>query len=170
MDNTALSTQTRPCTRSVFHNPIHFIAFGFGSGLLPKIPGTYGTLVAIPIYLIIANTPLWLYASVTLLLILFSIYACGITARDIGVHDYPGIVLDEIVGYLLTMLAVPANWLWILLGFVLFRVFDIWKPWPIRWIDQRVTGGLGIVLDDLLAAVYAWLILQALVFVWVYYE
>lgn len=170
MEMENIAAKTRPCTRSVFHNPIHFVAFGFGSGLLPRMPGTYGTIVAIPIYLLIANTPLWLYALITLLLITFAVYACGVTARDIGVHDYSGIVLDEIVGYLLTMLAVPVNWFFIVLGFVLFRVFDIWKPWQIRWVDHKVKGGLGIVGDDLLAAVYAWIILQALLFVWVYYE
>lgn len=158
------------CLRSVFQHPLHFIAFGFGSGLLPKMPGTWGTLAAIPLYLLIANYPLWLYSLLTLLLIIFSIYISGVTARDIGVHDHPGIVIDEIVGFLLTMLALPVNWLWISAGFILFRIFDIWKPWPIRWVDRQVKGGVGIVVDDLLAAVYAWLILQALLAAWVFYQ
>lgn len=165
-----LSTASRPCTRSVLRNPIHFLAFGFGSGLLPKMPGTYGTLAAIPIYLLIATLPLWMYAAITLLLIVFACYACGVTARDIGVHDYSGIVLDEIVGYLLAMMAVPVGWFWIIAGFSLFRLFDIWKPWPIRWVDRHVKGGVGIVVDDLIAAVFAWVILQGLVFLWVYYD
>lgn len=150
-------------TRSVFRNPIHFLAFGFGSGLLPKMPGTYGTVAAIPLYLLLAHLSLTWYVVATLLLIAFAIYASHVTARDLGVHDYPGIVIDEIVGYLLTMMAIPFGWFWIVSGFVLFRVFDIWKPWPIRWLDRRVSGGLGIVVDDLLAAVYAWVVLQIMV-------
>lgn len=150
-------------TRSVFRNPIHFLAFGFGSGLLPKMPGTYGTVAAIPLYLLLVHLSLTWYVVATLLLIAFAIYASHVTARDLGVHDYPGIVIDEIVGYLLTMVAIPFGWFWIVSGFVLFRVFDIWKPWPIRWLDRHVSGGLGIVVDDLLAAVYAWVVLQIMV-------
>jgi phosphatidylglycerophosphatase A len=164
------SPSNNVCLKSVFHHPLHFISFGFGSGLLPKMPGTWGTVVAIPIYLFIASYPLWLYALITLLLICFAVYACDVTARDIGVHDHPGIVLDEIVGYLLTMIAIPAEWEWIVLGFIIFRVFDIWKPWPIRWIDRHVKGGFGIVVDDLLAGVYAWIVLQALLFAWDIYQ
>lgn len=162
--------KTPPCTRSVFKNPLHFLAFGFGSGLLPKMPGTYGTLAAIPLYLLIVGLPLWAYACITILFTIFAVYACDITARDLGVHDYSGIVLDEIVGYLITMFAVPVGWAWIALGFILFRVFDIWKPWPIGWVDRHVTGGFGIVIDDVLAAVYAWIVLQGLVFGWMYYQ
>jgi phosphatidylglycerophosphatase A len=150
-------------TRSVFRNPIHFLAFGFGSGLLPKMPGTYGTVAAIPLYLLLAHLSLTWYVVATLLLIAFAIYASHVTARGLGVHDYPGIVIDEIVGYLLTMVAIPFGWFWIVSGFVLFRVFDIWKPWPIRWLDRHISGGLGIVVDDLLAAVYAWVVLQIMV-------
>lgn len=165
-------TSSTPSTdlRSVFQQPIHFIAFGFGSGLLPKIPGTWGTVVAIPIYLLIAHYPFWLYALLTFILIIFSIYACGATARDIGVHDHPGIVLDEIVGFLLTMLAVPVGWFWVVSGFILFRVFDIWKPCPIRWVDRHVKGGWGIVVDDLLAAVYAGVLLHIMALAWFFYE
>lgn len=146
--------------RSVWRNPIHFIAFGFGSGTLPKMPGTWGTVVAIPIYLLMTHLPLWGYLALTTVLILISFVICDITARDIGVHDHPGIVLDEIVGYLLTMILVPTGWFWVISGFILFRIFDIWKPFPIRWVDRKVKGGVGIVVDDLLAGVYAWLILQ----------
>ncbi len=156
--------------RSIFQHPIHFIAFGFGSGLLPKGPGTWGTIAAIPIYLLIAQLPVWLYVLVTLLCILFAIYSCEVTAKDLGVHDYPGIVIDEIVGFLLTMTAMPKTGLSIATGFVLFRLFDIWKPWPIRWIDKQVQGGFGIVLDDLLAAVFAWVVFQVLVYGWMLYE
>jgi phosphatidylglycerophosphatase A len=155
---------------SVWRNPIHFIAFGFGSGTMRWAPGTFGTLAAIPIYGLIMDLPPWLYALLTLLLIVAAVPICHYVAKDLGVHDYPGIVLDEIVGYLLTMLWVPIGWFWVILGFVLFRVFDIWKPWPIHWVDQRVKGGLGIVLDDLIAAVYAWIILQLMAALWIYYQ
>lgn len=150
--------------RSIWRNPIHFIAFGFGSGTLPKMPGTWGTLIAIPIYLLMMHLPLWAYALLTLIFILISFVICDIAAKDIGVHDHPGIVLDEIVGYLLTMIMVPIGWFWVIAGFVLFRIFDVWKPFPIRWVDRKVGGGVGIVVDDLLAAVYAWVVLQLLVF------
>jgi phosphatidylglycerophosphatase A len=159
-----------PSFRSLLQHPLHFIAFGFGSGLLPKMPGTWGTVVAIPLYLCIAHTPLWLYSLVTFALICVSFYICHVTAADIGVHDHPGIVLDEIVGFLLTMWAIPVGWAWIGAGFLLFRIFDIWKPWPIRWVDRRVGGGVGIVVDDLLAAVYAWLILQGVLFFLAFYS
>lgn len=156
--------------RSVWRNPIHFITFGFGTGLLPKMPGTWGTVAAIPIYLIIMDFPLWLYGIITLAVIIFSVIACDITERDLGVHDYPGIVLDEIAGYLLTMFSAPLGWFWIIAGFLLFRIFDIWKPWPIGWVDRKVSGGFGTVVDDLLAAVYAWIVLQGIVAVFAYYD
>ncbi|MDF3054414.1 MAG: phosphatidylglycerophosphatase [Gammaproteobacteria bacterium] len=146
--------------RSVWRNPIHFIAFGFGSGTLPKMPGTWGTIVAIPIYLLMSHLSLSAYIALTTLLILISFVICHITARDIGVHDHPGIVLDEIVGYLLTMILVPTGWFWVITGFIFFRIFDIWKPFPIRWVDSKIKGGVGIVVDDLLAGVYAWIVLQ----------
>jgi phosphatidylglycerophosphatase A len=92
------------------------------------------------------------------------IYLCGRTARDMGVHDHPGIVWDEFVGFWITMLFVPVQWYWILAGFALFRLFDIWKPWPIRVVDQKVEGGFGIMLDDVLAGIYALLVLQLLLY------
>jgi phosphatidylglycerophosphatase A len=156
--------------RSVWRNPIHFVTFGFGSGVLPKMPGTWGTVAAIPLYMLIMNFPLWLYGFVTLAVIVFSVIACDITEREIGIHDYPGIVLDEIAGYLLTMFAVPLGWFWIIAGFILFRIFDIWKPWPIGWVDRKVSGGFGTTVDDLLAAVYAWIVLQLMAGVFAYYN
>lgn len=136
-------------------NPIHLLAFGFGSGLLPKAPGTYGTLVAIPIYLLLAPLPLIYYAALVSLAFFIGIWLCEVTSRDLGVHDHGGIVWDEIVGYLVTMVLAPSGWIWLLLGFLLFRFFDIVKPWPIRWIDKQVGGGFGIMVDDLIAGVFA---------------
>ncbi len=149
--------------KSVWRNPVHFLAFGCGSGAMPFAPGTFGTLVAIPLYLFLEPLSLLAYLLIVVVLTLVGIALCHITAHDIGVHDHGGIVWDEIVGYLLTMAAAPSGWLWIVTGFVLFRLFDIIKPWPIRLADKQVSGGFGIMLDDVLAAGYAWLVLQLLV-------
>lgn len=153
--------------KTVLTSPVHFIAFGFGAGLAPKAPGTVGTVVAIPFYLLLVHTNLWIYAGVVLLSFLFGIWVCGKSAEELGVHDHGGIVWDEIVGYWITMFLAPAGWLWILLGFVLFRLLDIFKPWPIKLIDERVEGGIGIMLDDVLAGIMAALCIQALVVLFV---
>lgn len=146
-------------------NPVHWLATGFGAGLTPIAPGTLGTLVAVPLVWLLADLDLVAYLSLTAGLFIAGIWICGRTARDMGQHDHGGIVWDEIVGYLITMIAVPVTWYWLLLGFLLFRFFDIVKPWPIRWIDQRVAGGFGIMLDDLIAGVFAALLLH--MFIWV---
>jgi phosphatidylglycerophosphatase A len=123
-------------------------------------PGTAGTLVAVPLFCVAAELPLAGYLLLTALMFVAGIAICGAAARALGVHDHGGIVWDEITGYFVTMLAVPAHWVWVAVGFVLFRLFDIWKPWPIRWLDRRVSGGLGIMLDDVLAGLYAAALLQ----------
>lgn len=146
----------------VWQDPIYFIAFGFGSGLMPFAPGTWGTLAAIPLYLLIAGQSLGLYLTVTVLAFVLGVWVSEKVSRDLGVHDYSGIVWDEVVGYLLTMIMAPQGIGWVVTGFILFRIFDIWKPQPIRFIDKHVRGGLGIMLDDVLAAIPAWGILQLL--------
>jgi len=103
------------------------------------------------------------YAGVVAALFAFGVWLCQVTERDLGVHDHPGIVWDEIVGYLITMFMAPAGWEWVVLGFFLFRLFDIWKPFPIRQLERRIRGGFGNMFDDAIAAVYAWLVLQAVV-------
>ena len=148
--------------RLVWRNPWHWLAFGFGAGLAPWAPGTFGTLAAVPIYLALRPLPLAAYLALVGLMLLAGVGLCGYSSRTLGVHDHPGIVWDEVVGYLATMAAAPAQWWSPVLGFMLFRVFDIWKPWPVRSVDRRMGGGLGIMLDDLLAAVYAWVALQGL--------
>lgn len=153
----------KPSLHTVWNNPIHFLAFGFGSGTLPWAPGTWGTIAAIPIYLLLRDLSLFYYIILLSVVILAGIWICDVAEKAVGIPDYSGIVWDEIAGFLLTMLAVPPGWQWIVLGFILFRLFDIWKPWPIRWIDQFVKGGLGVMLDDLLAAVYAGVSLQILI-------
>lgn len=150
----------RPRPLNILSNPVHCVAFGFGSGLAPKAPGTIGTAAAVGFYILLAHCSLSVYFAVLLLAFLVGIYLCGKTAKDLGVADHPGIVWDEFVGYWLTMFAAPVGWLWIILGFVLFRVFDILKPWPINWLDRHVKGGLGIMIDDVMAGVYALLVLQ----------
>ena len=150
--------------QQVLHSPVLWLAFGFGSGLSPKAPGTMGTLAAIPLYLLLAKLPLMGYALVVLVSFIVGCWLCGEAAKRLGIHDFGSIVWDEFVGYWITMFAAPAGWLWIAVGFVLFRVFDIWKPWPIRVADQQVHGGLGIMLDDVLAGIYAGLALQALAY------
>ncbi len=148
--------------KALVQNPNHFFAFGFGSGLAPKAPGTFGTLAAVPLYLLMQDWSLPVYLGAMLLAFLVGVYICDRSANALGVHDHPGIVWDEFVGYWITMAAAPAGWQWVLSGFVLFRLFDILKPWPIGWVDKKVDGGLGIMLDDVLAAVFAWILLQIL--------
>lgn len=142
------------------NDPIHFLAVGFGTGLAPKAPGTFGTLAALPFILIFSQLSTLHYAAITAIVCLFGIYICGKTARDIGVHDHGAIVWDEIAGYMITMLLMPINWQTLAVGFVLFRFFDIVKPWPIKALDQHVHGGAGIMLDDIVAGFAAFACLQ----------
>lgn len=144
-------------------NPIHLLAFGLGSGIAPKAPGTFGTLAAVPIFLLISSLSLSEYLFVVVFASVIGVYLCGQTAKDLDVHDHPGIVWDEFVGFWIAMIAIPVS-LWTLLaGFALFRLFDIWKPWPIKWVDRQVAGGLGIMLDDILAGLMALGLLHVLV-------
>ena len=144
-----------------WRSSVHFMAFGFGAGYSPVAPGTMGTLVGIPLYLIMQPLPLWEYLGLVLGMFLLGIWICDVATARLGVHDHPGIVWDEIVGYLVVMAAAPAGWQWVLLGFVLFRFFDILKPWPIKAIDCHVKGGFGVMLDDLLAGLFGLIVLQA---------
>ncbi|ACE84784.1 phosphatidylglycerophosphatase A family protein [Cellvibrio japonicus] len=151
---------TTPSLKQLVRNPDHFFAFGFGTGLSPWAPGTMGTLAAIPIYWLIQDVSWPIYLSWLLVTFILGVYWCGRSSRALGVHDHGGIVWDEFVGYWVTMFMAPKGWIWILLGFVLFRFFDIVKPWPIRWLDRRVKGGFGIMVDDLLAGILAGISLQ----------
>lgn len=156
---------TQPVTRQhILTTPIHCLAFGLGSGLSPVAPGTVGTLLGLPLFLLLSPLGLPLFVVVTSVLFLLGCYICGESARRLGVHDHGGIVLDEIVAYQITMLPVlmpllraPAMplWVWLVLGFILFRLFDILKPPPANLADRNVHGGFGIMLDDLIAALYA---------------
>lgn len=141
-------------------NPAHFAAFGFGSGCSPKAPGTVGTLMAVVLYLPMQYLPILGYSVVLVLAFTLGVWLCGKASSALGEHDHGGIVWDEFVGYWVTMISAPSGYIWILLGFVLFRLFDIWKPQPIRYLDQQVSGGLGIMLDDIVAGIYASAVLQ----------
>jgi phosphatidylglycerophosphatase A len=157
---------TEPSLRQrVLSHPIHFLAFGFGSGLSPKAPGTMGTLAALPMILLAhgLGIPLWILFLITTIA---GIWLADKSSKALGVHDHPGIVIDEFAGMMLTLLFIPLSWISVLLGFALFRLFDIWKPWPIRVIDEKVHGGLGIMLDDLLAGLYAAICLHLVLYFW----
>lgn len=147
----------------LLRHPLDFMALGFGSGLVPKGPGTAGTVVAVPVYLLLQPLSVTVYLALVAALFIVGIPICAHAARRMGVHDHPGIVWDEIVGYLVTMTFAPQGWLWIAAGFVLFRLFDIAKPWPIRLLDRKVGGGFGIMVDDLLAGIFAAAVLQLMV-------
>lgn len=149
--------------KTVLSDPIHFLAFGFGSGLLPKAPGTWGTLVAVPLWFLLAQLPLNSYLLAIAVLSVVGIWLCGKSSEKLGVHDHGGIVWDEFCGYWVTMILVPATWYWALIGFALFRFFDIIKPWPIKWLDKKVHGGFGIMIDDIIAGLFALGILQLLI-------
>lgn len=146
-----------PATRKrvSLKNPVHFLSLGFGSGLIPLMPGTFGTLAGLPLVYLLSFTDFYTYLAVTIAVSLVGIWLCGKTAHDMQVHDHGSIVWDEIAGLLVTMLAVPVTALTLFLGFVLFRVFDIWKPWPISLFDKYIGGGLGIMLDDIIAGLFA---------------
>ena len=140
---------------------VQWVAFGFGVGTSPKAPGTMGTLaalLALPVFVVL---PLWAQLSWVLLTAGVGIWLCDRAAKELGVHDHPAIVWDEFVGVWIVFIAVPLSWTTLLVGFVLFRFFDIIKPWPIRWLDRRVKGGFGIMIDDIIAGLFAWVLLQA---------
>lgn len=150
----------------LLRHPAYFIAFGGGSGLAPKAPGTFGSFAAIPLYLLLAPLAPIIYFFVTLALLFLGVWACARTERDLGVHDHPGIVWDEVVGMLVTLFLAPAGWVWLLIGFGLFRLFDIWKPFPIGWLNAHGKGGWGIMLDDVAAGVAAAVSLQVFAWLW----
>ncbi len=142
-----------PDRRFLLAHPAHFLALGFGAGLAPTAPGTVGTLVAFPLYFALASAPLyWLWVALFLAL---GVWACARTGQALGEHDHGGMVWDEIAAFLLVLPFAPATWWGYALAFALFRLFDVWKPFPIGWLDARVRGGLGVMLDDVLAAGYA---------------
>jgi len=146
--------------KQIMTDPVLFLAFGFGSGLAKKAPGTCGTIAAIPVYYLLAQASFTIYSLLTIIATIAGVWFCDVAAKKLDEHDFGGIVWDEVAGYLITMWFVPFSWQALLIGFVLFRFFDILKPWPIKWIDKQVHGGLGIMLDDVLAGVFAGILLR----------
>ncbi len=159
------TTIRRVTHQDLLRSPRHFLAFGLGAGLSPKAPGTAGTLVAIPFILAFAQSTA-LYATITLICVVAGITICGTAAKTLTSSsqppDHPAIVWDEITGMLLTMAFIPIYATTLVVGFILFRVFDICKPWPIGYLDRHVSGGFGIMLDDIVAAIFANIILRIL--------
>ncbi len=150
--------------KKVWQRGDYFIAFGFGLGTLPIAPGTWGTLAGIPFVYLFSQVHWVLYLLLTVLLFVLGVWVSDRVSKDIGVHDHQGIVWDEVVGYILTMFLVKLTLLSIVLGFVLFRIFDILKPPPVNYCDEHIKGGLGIMLDDIGAAIYAWACLHIILF------
>ncbi|MGD2073365.1 MAG: phosphatidylglycerophosphatase A [Gammaproteobacteria bacterium] len=147
----------------LFRSPVLFLAFGFGAGLSRRAPGTLGTLVAIPLYLGLGRLSAPLYLGLVVVVSLAGVWICRRASDRLGVHDHPGIVWDELAGFLVTMIPAPMSWTWTAAGFGLFRLFDIWKPWPISWADRHLKGGLGIMVDDLLAGGFAAVVLYLII-------
>lgn len=157
-----MAKQTQPNFKLLLSHPAHFCALGFGSGLAKKAPGTFGTLAGLPLFLLIAGLDFYTQLIIIAGLFLIGIYFCEKTGQALGISDHGSIVWDEIVAIMLVLTVTPYQWQWWLAAFLLFRLFDIWKPAPIRQCDAKIKGGLGVMLDDLLAAVYAIISLSAL--------
>jgi len=154
-----MTQQPDNLARTVLKDPVHILAFGFGTGLAPVAPGTFGSLPGILLFWLTMDFGLYVQLGIAVAITLAGIWICGESARRIGVHDHGGIVWDEIVGMYVTLLAAPVSVLGWVLAFVFFRIMDIVKPWPIRDLDHRIDGGVGIMLDDLAAALYAAILL-----------
>lgn len=152
-------TQATAPTPRHLRDPVMLLALGFGSGLLPRAPGTWGTVVGVALYAVLLPLGMPAVALFTAMAILAGWPICALAARRLGVHDHPAIVWDEVAGVLVALLFVPAHWPWLIAGFAAFRGFDVLKPWPIGWLDRRVGGGLGIMIDDLVAGLMAGIVL-----------
>jgi phosphatidylglycerophosphatase A len=152
--------------RLLLGNPAGWIALGFGSGLSPVGPGTAGSLVALLPWLLLRELDVWLYLVVIVAMFAIGVWICQWVVAQLRIDDPSFVVWDEFVGLWITLIplvVMPHSWLWIFAGFILFRIFDIWKPWPVSWADRDIKGGLGVMLDDVVAGVYAaaalWLLL-----------
>ena len=155
-----MANPNQPNFKLLIAHPTHFISLGFGSGLAPKAPGTFGTLVGLPLFWLISDLSFYAQLSIIILLFLVGIYCCDKTGKALGVSDHGGIVWDEIVAIMLVLTITPMQWRWWLIAFLLFRLFDIWKPYPICYFDAKLKNGFGVMFDDLLAAIYAILVMK----------
>lgn len=141
--------------KKVFSHPAYFLAYGFGSGLSPKAPGTAGSLVGLLLWWMLSPMPLLNYLITIVVIIFLGIYVSDKVSSEQGEKDPSGIVIDEIAGILITLVLIPDGWYWVIAGFVSFRIFDILKPWPINWCDTHLKGGLGIMSDDIVAGLFS---------------
>ena len=139
----------------------YLLAFGLGSGLVPKAPGTAGSLVALVLFFPLHALGTLAYLGIVALALTAGVFICDHVARELGIKDPASIVLDEFVGLWIALTCLPDGWYWALVGFCLFRLFDIAKPWPVGWLDKHLEGGLGIMMDDVAAGIYALVVLQA---------
>lgn len=158
------STERNPEIRDLFANPALMLAFGFGTGLSRIMPGTFGTLVGVPIVYLLCGQSWWLWLLAIVVAFAVGVIACERACQWLDVHDHRGVVWDEVVGYMVTMAFLPCDWRLFVVGFFLFRFFDIVKPWPISWIDRRVHGGFGVMLDDVIAGLFGLVVLQVVWF------
>lgn len=150
-----MSMTQKELASAVLRDPLHWLAFGLGTGLSPVAPGTVGSVLGVVLAWLVLPLSLPWQLGIGLGLVLSGVWICGESARRIGVHDHSGIVWDEIAAMYLVLFWLPFDPAWWTAGFLLFRLFDIWKPWPISDLDHRMTGGAGIMLDDLVAGLYA---------------
>lgn len=148
--------------RSIWTNPIHFIASAFGAGASPVMPGTVATLFAIPFILLLSHTPIWFYITVVVLLNLIGVWLTDKANQDFNTNDHPAAAWDEFAAFPIAFIGLPTHWVYLLFGFIIFRFLDIVKPFPISWLDNNVHGGLGAMLDDIAAAFATLVILQVL--------
>ena len=145
----------QPNSKLLVSHPVHFFSLGFGSGLAPRAPGTFGTIVGLPLFWLISSYSLSVKLAIIAALFVLGIYCCDKTGKALGVADHGAIVWDEIVAMMLVLVFAPLTWLGWLVAFCLFRLFDIWKPFPISYFDAKLKNGFGVMFDDLLAAIYA---------------
>jgi len=147
--------------KTLLRHPAGWIASGFGSGFSPRAPGTVGTAVALLPWWWLRILPLPYYIAAIVVAFVIGVWASSWVVERTGVQDPQVVVWDEFVGVWIALIAVPAGWIWMLAGFALFRLFDIWKPWPVGWADEKIGGGLGVMLDDVFAGVYALIVMQS---------
>lgn len=151
--------------QALLSHPAGWVATALGAGLFPLAPGTAGSLVALlPWWFLLRELPWPWYAVVVVAGFLLGVWACGVAGRRLGVRDHGALVWDEVVGIWVALAAAPRQWWWMVAGFALFRLFDIWKPWPVRAIDRDVHGGIGVMLDDAVAGACVLAVLQLAVF------
>lgn len=149
---------------ALLKNPVHMLAYGFGAGLSPFAPGTCGSFIVLPVYYLLMPLNIYYYCALTAIVCIAGIWICHKTSKDLGIHDPGGIVWDEVAGMFITLTAVPADWLWLIVAFFVFRFFDVIKPWPINWLDKNVKGGLGIMVDDIVAGLFSLLVMHGLIY------